>query len=91
MLVFFPLISLVVPTAVTGAFVQEANKIVILLCFVTPLPQVLAMTAFIQHFIKGFGNHQRNVNIQTYCLLVYYPQHQERETTDQWKLCQDSY
>jgi len=58
MLAFFPLISPVVPTAVTAAFVQETDKTVILSCLVTLLPQVLAMTAFIQHFIKGFGNHE---------------------------------
>lgn len=60
----------------TAAFVQEANKTTV----VTLLPQVLEMSAFIQHFVKGFGNHQNEkCEYITHSLCVYYAQHQERK------------
>lgn len=56
------------------------RKQIRLLCLVTLLPQVLEMSAFIQHFVKGFGNHQNEkCEYITHSLCVYYAQHQERK------------
>lgn len=51
-----------------------------LLCLVTLLPQILAMSTFSRHFVKGFGSHQsEQCEYTTHCLCVYYAQHQERK------------
>lgn len=56
------------------------RKQIRLLCLVTLLSQVLAMSTFILHFVKGFGNHQNEkCEHTTHCLCIYYPQHQGRK------------